>query len=383
MKRVLLLLVVVAGAIAAAAFTVSSNAATIDNTQISQGTLADDLNAIAHSPQYQCYLNAEVGLSTQGEVTNLPIAGAGQDPKNTDLGSFSGAFVRFWLNQMIHQAAVGAYAANHGLSPSPALLRTAREEISAGVDGTFSEASSDGLSVGCTSSGPAVLASVPTSFVNELVNDQANNDLVNAHSIGAGLTPADVKAYFDSHSSNFDTLCVHDVGASTQAAATTMRNQLLLGIPLATVAKSSVVSSTVPEQGDGCIAPTDQLYPLVAEQTKGLAPGGVSKPFANGSDYFLFQLDSRTPVPFSKLPALLVEESIINVGEQRASTNVDRFLSNASITVDPSDGTWTKLSPTEGVFALPSPATSLLLSTTADNPPAISTAAPAAPSPEG
>jgi hypothetical protein len=375
MKRLLVLFTVLIAGVVVAAFSVSSVAASIDGTHISQSALDNDLNAIANSSAYQCYLNAEVGLSTEGEVTKLPIAGAGQDSTSGPLGVFSATFVRFWLNQMIHQSAVQSYATSHGLHASSALTKDAQEEISGGINGAFSEASEEGLSTGCTSSGAAVLASLPASFVNELVADQTANDLVDAHSADSGLSPSAVRAYFESHRSDFETLCVHDLGSATQAGATTMRNELLFGAPLATVAKSSVVQSTVPTSGgNGCVSASNDIYALVARYTKGLKPGGVSQPFANGSDYFIFQLDSVQPVTYSQLPALLVQESIINAGETRASTTIDHFVSRATVTIDPRYGTWTRLSPTEGVFAPLSPPPALLLSATADNPPAVSTA---------
>ena len=66
MKRFLVLLVVLAGGVAAAAFTVPSNAATVNGTSISQQDLNSDVNAIAHSTYYQCYLNSQEYLSSEG-----------------------------------------------------------------------------------------------------------------------------------------------------------------------------------------------------------------------------------------------------------------------------------------------------------------------------
>ena len=68
MKRFLVLLVVLAGGLAWAAFSVPSNAATVNGTAISQQDLNFDVSAIANSAYYQCYLNSEEYLSSQGSA---------------------------------------------------------------------------------------------------------------------------------------------------------------------------------------------------------------------------------------------------------------------------------------------------------------------------
>ena len=59
MKRLIVLLIVLAGGLAAAAFAVPSNAATVNGAAISQDQVNSDLSAIASSQDYQCFLNAE------------------------------------------------------------------------------------------------------------------------------------------------------------------------------------------------------------------------------------------------------------------------------------------------------------------------------------
>ena len=80
MKRLIVLLIVLAGGLAAAAFVVPSNAATVNGVSISQQQVNSDLNAIAHSPDYQCFLNAEEAVATGGQTALPPIDGERRRP---------------------------------------------------------------------------------------------------------------------------------------------------------------------------------------------------------------------------------------------------------------------------------------------------------------
>ena len=66
MKRLIVLLIVLAGGLAAAAFVVPSNAASVDGVSISQQQVDSDLHAIAGSADYQCFLNAEEAVGSDG-----------------------------------------------------------------------------------------------------------------------------------------------------------------------------------------------------------------------------------------------------------------------------------------------------------------------------
>ncbi len=77
MKRLIVLLIVLAGGLAWAAFSVPSNAATVNGTGISQADLNSDVSAIADSAYYQCYLNSEAYLSSNGSEQLPSVVGAG------------------------------------------------------------------------------------------------------------------------------------------------------------------------------------------------------------------------------------------------------------------------------------------------------------------
>ena len=81
MKWLLALLVIFAGVVAWAALAVPTNAAVVNGSAISQASLNADIHAIAGSAEYQCYLNSEAYLSSNGSQVGLPpVTGAGSGP---------------------------------------------------------------------------------------------------------------------------------------------------------------------------------------------------------------------------------------------------------------------------------------------------------------
>ena len=75
MKRFIVALIIAAGGLAAAAFTIPKNAATVHGTAVTQNQLNADVTAIAKSPDYQCYLNAQAYLESMGQQITAPVVG--------------------------------------------------------------------------------------------------------------------------------------------------------------------------------------------------------------------------------------------------------------------------------------------------------------------
>ena len=124
MKRFLVLLVVLAGGVAWAAFSIPSNAATVNGTDISQQDLNSDVSAIANSAYYQCYLNSEEYLSSEGSEEAPPVLGAGTGQYAGDHPTATTAFVASYLETEIgHELALQLAAERH-VSVTPAGLVT-------------------------------------------------------------------------------------------------------------------------------------------------------------------------------------------------------------------------------------------------------------------
>ncbi len=77
MKRFLVLLLVLVAGVVAAALAVPSNAATVNGSAISQDSLNSEVHAIAASVPYQCYLNSQAYLTSNGTSGLPPVVGAG------------------------------------------------------------------------------------------------------------------------------------------------------------------------------------------------------------------------------------------------------------------------------------------------------------------
>ena len=206
MKRFLVLLVVLAGGVAWAAFSVPSNAATVNGTTISQQDLNSDVSAIANSAYYQCYLNSEEYLSSEGSEEAPPVLGAGTGQYAGDHPTATSAFVASYLETDIGHELVLQLAAERHVTVTPADLATARSDLTEQITQVMSEIlqTQQGQNVhyGCSLTGQAltgqqVLDSLPASFVDEQVQFVAEATALEEDLAGVGSSDADLQNYFD------------------------------------------------------------------------------------------------------------------------------------------------------------------------------------------
>ena len=121
-KRLIVLLIVLAGGLAAACFAVPSNAATVNGESISQDAFNSDLNAIAGSADYRCFLTAEEAVASGGQTSLPSIEGSGQSGDGTSNPTVSTSFAAYYLDneighQLVLQLAAGAKPAGHDGRP--------------------------------------------------------------------------------------------------------------------------------------------------------------------------------------------------------------------------------------------------------------------------
>jgi hypothetical protein len=364
-KRLVLLVVLLCGGLAAAAFTVPSDAASIGSQGISKSALDSDLSAIDSSAPYQCYLRASAVLDSQGQASLPGITGVGQSGATGSHGIYDGAFVRFWLSRMVDSEVVSQLASARHLSVSPSQRAAAKVETEQVIDGTFTTLQQDSVQPDCAPvpSGAAVLASLPSSFANWVVTDQATSDLLAASAVGSDLTQSSMDRYYQAHSGDFDTLCVSWVTLSSQAAATQAQASVNSGTPLAAVAPSGSTAQSA------CITPTDGSYQPVQQAVANVPIGGFSQPLAAGSgSYYLFQLTNRTPSTLAESQPVL-RAAIIDAGLSKADSLVAGASKRSGVSVDPRYGDWTETSDAAGLLPPPSPPSTSLLSPSADVPP--------------
>ena len=389
MKRFLVLLVVLAGGLAWAAFSVPSNAATVNGSAISQQDLNSDVSAIASSAYYQCYLNSEEYLSSEGSAQAPPVLGAGTGQYAGDHPTATTAFVASYLETDIGHQLLLQLAGERHVNVTQADLVTARSDLTEQISEVMSEIlqtqEGQNIQYGCSLTGQAltgqqVLDSMPASFVDQQVQFVAEASALEEDLAGVGSSAADLQNYFSAHSARFDTACLTAAVYSSESAAQAGAAQVASGTPFATVAAGTSASGG---GALGCDVLSDLITKLPPAADLGsLATGVVSAPIDDNGTYVLLEITSRTPTPYSKAKTA-VENAVQQAGAtvtQKALASVER---RSSVSVNPQYGVWVPVSASVLTPFTPPPSDVLNASANVPAAPAVSAAAGAAAGGEG
>jgi parvulin-like peptidyl-prolyl isomerase len=332
----LAILVVVGAIVAAGSFSVPANAVTVDGTSISQATLNQDLATIQKNAAFGCYLDASVEVRSGGEASVPSLVG------QSSSGSYSTAFVDFWLSQVINNLLIERLAAAQHLPLDATALAAGRADLSGSIGATLTEAAAaSGQSAVCAASGEAIVSTLPSSLVDELVRAQAAGDVVLAHAAGYGLGAGELDRYFTAHPASFQTICLSAIEVASQSTATTIRQAIEAGEPFATAAKADSTDTTSAPNGGalGCYSANEGAYPTVASDVKGLAIGQISQPVADNSSYLLLEVTSEEPAAFGAVQTA-VRQAILSAGSAKASKELSTLTKTAQVSVDPRYGRW-------------------------------------------
>jgi hypothetical protein len=339
-KRFIVALIIAAGGLAAAALAIPRNAATVQGTAITQNALNDDVTAIANSPDYQCYLNAQAYLESSGQQITAPLDGAGQSAGSTSHPTATTAFVGPYVATKINQVMIENVAAARGLTVTSKEIASAQTELEGQITETMSEAGqhTQSPSITCGSvplTGKEVLASMPGWFNHQLATSNATAGVLE-NSLSGADTTAGLMKYFNAHRSLFDTACFTDAEYSTQADATAAAKQVAAGTPFAQVAAAAAEGSGA----QGCqnlYGIAQQLSSVIDLNT--LKTNTVSPPISVGGTYILLEMTSRTPTSFAKAESS-VREALGQVGGNDAGKLLLAAEKRTPITVDPRYGNW-------------------------------------------
>ena len=284
MKRFLVLLVVLAGGLAWAAFSVPSNAATVNGSAITQQDLNSAVSAIANSAYYQCYLNSEEYLSSQGSAQSPPVLGAGAGQYAGDHPTATTAFVASYLETDIGHQLLLQLADERNVTVTQSDLVTARSNLTGQISEVMSEIlqtpQGENVRYSCSLTGQPltgqqVLDSMPASFVDQQVQFVAEASALEEDLAGVGSSSTDLQSYFSAHSAQFDTACLSAAVFSSESAAQAGATQVAGGTPFATLAASTSASGG---GALGCDVLSDLITKLPAEaDLKNLATGVVSR----------------------------------------------------------------------------------------------------------
>jgi hypothetical protein len=375
MKRFLVLLVVLAGGVAWAALSIPSNAATVNGTSISQADLNSEVSAIANSAYYQCYLNSEEYLSSQGSMEEPPVLGAGTGQYPGDHPTATTAFVASYLETDIgHELALQLAAERH-VSMTQAGLATGRTDLTGQITEVMSEIlqtqQGQNVKYSCSLTGQAitgheVLDSMPASFVDQQVQFVAEITALEEDLAGVGSSPADLQNYFDSHGTKFDTACISAAVYSSESAAQDAAASVAFGTSF-----STLVSNTASAGGgaQGCHPLPEWESSLPSDADLGsLRNGVVSSPISVNNMYVLLQITSRTPTTYSD-----AETDVANVVQQAGATATQKALAaderRSSVTVNPRYGVWVPVNASVLTPFTPDPTD--VLNAAANEPPAV------------
>ena len=384
MKRLLVLLIVLAGGVAAAALAVPTNATDVNGSTISQASLNSDLHAIANSTYYQCYLNSQAYLSSNGGEELAPVDGAGQGQDGAgDHPTATTAFVATYVDTEVgHQVVLDVAAARH-VEVTPADLAAARSNLSEQISQVMSEVlqtpQAQNVRYSCSVtgeplSGEKVLGTMPASFVDQQVQFVATASALQEDLAGVGSSTADLEGYFQRHLAEFDTACWTVGVYSSEAAAQAAAAEVAFGTPFSQVAAKATQGGP-----QSC-----EMLPVIASELPSTAKiaslptGTVSAPIDVNGSYVLVQITSRTPTSYSDA-APVVADVVQQAGAKATQAAITAKERHSSVTIDPRYGAW--LPDLATVFPPLAPATSDVLNAPANEAATQAAAAAAAPAP--
>jgi hypothetical protein len=335
-KRILVLLIVLAGGLAAAAFAVPSNAATVNGVAISQQQLNSDLSAIGKSPDYQCFLNAEEAVGTQGQTGLPPLDGVGTEPGTQSHPTVTAAFAANYLDTMIGHQLVFELAAKKHLQVTPQGLTAAHTQLVGEMTAILQDVSGSKYACNSGATARSILATMPSSFVNRNITFDATVSVFEENEAGVGSTPADLERYYGAHASEFDKACFTVAEYTNQADAVAAAAAVAAGTPFSQVA--SQVTGGGPQ---GC----SDLYPIASQLPAGsnlesLPLNTLSSPIAVNGSYLLVEITKRTPTPFAKAESQ-VQVAAQSAGSTKARSAINGAEKAASISVNQRYGEWT------------------------------------------
>jgi hypothetical protein len=348
MKWLLALLVLLGGGVAWAAFAVPTNAAVVNGSAISQASLNSDVHAIARSAEYQCYLNSNAYLSSQGSQTLQPVGGAGKGQNAGDSPTANSAFVATYLDTLIGNELLLQVATKHNVTVTSAQLNDARvsfeSHISAVMSGVSQTAQGQNPLYTCGATmpltGKEVLATMPSSFVDDEVQFVATASALQLDLAGVGASEDNLRRYYEKHGAQFDTACFNAAEYPDESSARDVQAAVDLGTPFAQATRSAARSGSFQ-----CA----QLVVLASElgvdvtTLEGVTLNMASAPIpesGNGSTaYLVLELTKRTPTPFATAKAN-VSQAAQQLGARATSVAINTAQRHASVSVNPQYGKW-------------------------------------------
>lgn len=327
-RRLIALLVV--ALVGATVFGLSSGSSGlgVNGARVSGNTFRSELATISTAPILQCYLRAldPVDFGAGGGSQTMAAAGAVA-----------------WSKLRIEGLAITQYVTRHlKFAPSTATLAQAETSLESELTQVSAAAAKPCATLGTAS---AALAEMPTEMRNAEIRDQAASlYLVSKLNSTIPLTTKAVEAFYNSHTSDYDTLCV-SIAIVPLSKTTAFNTAQSGGESVADLAKQFSIDTSKKNGGAvGCFPPSNTSYASVradvsttAINTFETTPQYIND---NGTEEALFVAPTkRTVTPFAQAESAVVTD-VRNLNATAANTEEEDILSRAAIDVDPAFGQW-------------------------------------------
>jgi hypothetical protein len=342
-KRLLLLIVATALVALGSACNVTTPAATVNGTQISESSFQSELQQVSSSSSVRCAIGLLTGQTIQAQ-------GAGNSTVPTKVADIV-------LDQQIEQILYTQDLARLHTALGTVYTSFVRQELPQFLT------PSSGTATSCGLSGAGLVAALPSWFVNQEVNFLSAQARLSTALNHTDIGPAAVEAYYNSSTGRgqFEEVCLDALATSSKAQADAARSKILGGASFASVVRSSSLNDTPALQQAGftatgvlpCIPADDVIndLPNWAEaliqinQRKGVpAPAFLDTSQADQggtNDWLVIELVRDQEAPLNPQISLDIQGALLSQSEGNLAAEQTRLLSKASVTVDPQFGSWT------------------------------------------
>jgi hypothetical protein len=327
-----------------------SSGISANGSGISSSTFRSELAAITSNVTLACYV-------------------AALDPTSFASGSGGASMVASgaaaWANLRIEGIAIDKYAQTTlKFHPDAATLAKAQESL----ESELSDASAS-QSTPCTGTSTEALAEMPTEMRTfEIASQAASLDLVAKLNTTIPLTLASMKTYYDSHTSDYDTICV-SVAVVEPTQVTQFNQAQAEGMTVAELAKKFSADPSGQKGGAyGCFAPSSTSFSGVRSDTLSTPLDTFPKTpqyitYDNAEAALFVAPTKRTPTPFASAESAVLSD-LESANASSANTEKEQILYYSAIAIDPAFGRWGLGTSGPMVFAPAIPSSSVVGSQT-------------------
>ncbi len=317
----------------------------VNGARVSGSTFRSELATISTTPILQCYLTAldPVDFGAGGGSETMAASG-----------------VAAWTRLRVEGLSITQYVKSQlKFVASAATLSQAESSLESELTQAASAAASKDGS--CPGTASAALAAMPTEMRNAEIEGQAASlYLVSKLDTTIPLTTKSLEAFYTSHTSDYDTLCV-SIAVVPLAETTAFTTAQSGGESVADLAQQFSIDTSKKKGGAvGCFAPSNASYASIrsyvvstALNTFNTTPQYYNN---NGTEEALFVAPTqRTVTPFAQAESAVLAD-VQNQNASAANTVEEDILNRAAIDVDPAFGQWARESTGPTVLAPTLPA---------------------------